>query len=120
VWYRRAVEQYFVEEQSFVYSVPFSSTNFNDTLVTASHAIFHTEGSKSAPAAVVGFQFQHSALHTLFKNITSTVCWHPIIFLLTFNVINFSSAPIAKGLAPEMMLIVSYSTTMDSLWSDRK
>lgn len=40
--------------------------------MTASHAIFHTEGGKSAPAAVVGFQFQHSALFTLFKNITGT------------------------------------------------
>lgn len=44
----------------------------NDTvLVTASHAVFHTDGGRSAPAAVVGFQFQHTALYTLFKNITS-------------------------------------------------
>lgn len=44
-----------------------------DTLVTATHAIFHTEEKKSAPVAVVGFQFQHSAMYTLFKNITSNV-----------------------------------------------
>ncbi|XP_055843710.1 voltage-dependent calcium channel subunit alpha-2/delta-3 isoform X3 [Episyrphus balteatus] len=73
VWYKRAVEQHFVREESFVYSVPFDSGETNaETIVTASHAIFHTEGGKSAPAAVVGFQFQHKALFTLFKNITGT------------------------------------------------
>lgn len=49
----------------------------NDTLVTASHAIYHSEerqGQKSsAPAAVVGMQFRHSALAQLFRNITSYV-----------------------------------------------
>lgn len=44
-----------------------------DVVVTASHAIFHTEDKRSAPVAVVGFQFQHSALLTLFKNTTSNV-----------------------------------------------
>ncbi|XP_037905987.1 voltage-dependent calcium channel subunit alpha-2/delta-3 isoform X5 [Hermetia illucens] len=74
VWYKRAVEQHFTEPQSFVYSVPFNmGEDLSDILVTASHAIFHTEGGKSAPAAVVGFQFRHSALVTLFKNITNYV-----------------------------------------------
>lgn len=45
----------------------------NNLLVTASHAIFYSEDKKSAPAAVVGYQFQHSALQALFKNITSNV-----------------------------------------------
>lgn len=45
-----------------------------DVIVTASHAIFHTEDKRSAPVAVVGFQFQHSALLTLIKNTTSNVC----------------------------------------------
>lgn len=71
-WYKRAVEQHFVEPNSFVYSVPFDAANRNDTLVTSSHAIFHKDGSKFAPAAVVGFQFQHSAMYTLFKNITGS------------------------------------------------
>ncbi|XP_026478541.1 voltage-dependent calcium channel subunit alpha-2/delta-3-like [Ctenocephalides felis] len=74
VWYRRAVEQYIIEKQSFVYSVPFDVGDRNDTLVTASHAIYHSEerqGQKSsAPAAVVGMQFRHSALAQLFRNIT--------------------------------------------------
>lgn len=73
IWYKRAVEQHAIEPMSFVYSVPFEAANRNDTLVTASNAIFHTEKGKSAPVAVVGFQFQHSALVTLFKNVTSSV-----------------------------------------------
>ncbi|XP_046388062.1 voltage-dependent calcium channel subunit alpha-2/delta-3 isoform X1 [Ischnura elegans] len=72
VWYKRAVEQHFVDPDSYVYSVPFKGEYKNDSLVTASNAIFHTEGRRSAPAAVVGFQFRHSALYARFKNITST------------------------------------------------
>uniref|UniRef100_A0A182SSK7 Voltage-dependent calcium channel alpha-2/delta subunit conserved region domain-containing protein n=1 Tax=Anopheles maculatus TaxID=74869 RepID=A0A182SSK7_9DIPT len=91
VWYKRAVELYYSnrnrkgtdgengkddsDRNSFVYSVPFDAGNRNDTLVTASHAIFHTDGTREAPVAVVGFQFHHSALYTLFKNITSQ-CGH--------------------------------------------
>jgi voltage-dependent calcium channel alpha-2/delta-3 len=51
--------------------VPFDAGNRNDSLVTGSHALFHKENGKSAPVAVVGFQFQLSAMFTLFKNITS-------------------------------------------------
>ncbi|XP_050073470.1 voltage-dependent calcium channel subunit alpha-2/delta-3 isoform X1 [Anopheles maculipalpis] len=91
VWYKRAVELYYSnrnrkgadgengkddsDRNNFVYSVPFDAGNRNDTLVTASHAIFHTDGTREAPVAVVGFQFHHSALYTLFKNITSQ-CGH--------------------------------------------
>ncbi|XP_046661084.1 voltage-dependent calcium channel subunit alpha-2/delta-3 isoform X3 [Homalodisca vitripennis] len=77
VWYKRAVEQNFDDPERFVYSVPFSSgilgsevPDRNETLVTAANAIFVENGDKKAPAAVVGFQFQHSALHNLFINIT--------------------------------------------------
>lgn len=76
IWYKRAVEQHFVEPMSFVYSVPFDSSNRNDTLVTATHAVFHKENGKSAPVAVVGFQFQHSAMVTHFRNITNN-CVEP-------------------------------------------
>lgn len=80
LWYKRAVEQHFIEANSFIYSVPFNAAQFieetNDTLVTASHAVFHTEGGKKTPAAVVGFQFRHSALVALMKNTTST-CTSP-------------------------------------------
>lgn len=72
IWYRRAVEQHFIEQDSFVYAVPFDAANRNDTLVTGSHAVFHKENNKFAPAAVVGFQFQHSAMHALFRNITGS------------------------------------------------
>ncbi|XP_046807641.1 voltage-dependent calcium channel subunit alpha-2/delta-3 isoform X1 [Lucilia cuprina] len=75
IWYKRAVDQHFVREESFVYSVPFDAgETAAETIVTASHAVFHTEGGKSAPAAVVGFQFQHSALLKLFRNITGNAC----------------------------------------------
>lgn len=81
----RAVEQHSVEQQSFVFSVPFDvgdpfdagdMEDKTDTLVTASHAIFINDDVRSAPAAVVGYQFQHSALYNLFKNITSKVSGH--------------------------------------------
>ncbi|XP_062542723.1 voltage-dependent calcium channel subunit alpha-2/delta-3 isoform X3 [Armigeres subalbatus] len=86
IWYKRAVELYYNnknkrspddnskdddDKNSYVYSVPFDAGNRNDTLVTASSAIFHTDGGKETPVAVVGFQFHHSAMYTLFKNITS-------------------------------------------------
>lgn len=45
----------------------------SNLLVTASHAVFHKEDNKEAPVAVVGYQFQHSALHGLFRNITTNV-----------------------------------------------
>jgi hypothetical protein len=47
----------------------------NDTVVTASHAIFShkSQPENKYPVAVVGFQFRHMSLHALFKNITSTV-----------------------------------------------
>ncbi|XP_047117429.1 voltage-dependent calcium channel subunit alpha-2/delta-3 isoform X2 [Schistocerca piceifrons] len=70
VWYKRAVEHHYENSKSFVYSVPFDAGEKNGSLVTASHAIFHSKDRLSAPAAVVGFQFQHSALSTLFRNIT--------------------------------------------------
>ncbi len=73
VWYTRAVEQHAVEQQSFVFSVPFNVDDADNALVTASHAIFLSEDGRSAPAGVVGYQFQHSALYKLFKNITSKV-----------------------------------------------
>jgi len=40
VWYKRAVEQYYVGPESFVFSVPIEDGANNATLVTASRAIF--------------------------------------------------------------------------------
>lgn len=70
IWYKRAVEQYYVNNLSFVYSVPFDVGFSNDTLVTASRAVFI---QNKAPAAVVGYQFRHSAMSTLFFNTVSSV-----------------------------------------------
>lgn len=75
-WYKRAVDQHTVEQDSFVYSVPFDSGysgRANSTLVTASHAIFVEHRGHKAPAAVVGLQFQHESLAKHFINITSAV-----------------------------------------------
>ncbi|KAG9433939.1 voltage-dependent calcium channel subunit alpha-2/delta-3 precursor [Apis mellifera carnica] len=70
VWYKRAVEQYYVQPESFVFSVPIDEGADNTTLVTASRAIFIDTERAKAPVAVVGFQFQHTALQGLFQNIT--------------------------------------------------
>ncbi|XP_043672455.1 voltage-dependent calcium channel subunit alpha-2/delta-3 isoform X1 [Vespula pensylvanica] len=71
VWYKRAVEQHYVQPESFVFSVPIDDEGAdNTTLVTASRAIFIGNGKTKAPVAVVGFQFQHTALQGLFQNIT--------------------------------------------------
>jgi len=42
-------------------------------LVTASQAVFVTSNKKKGAAAVVGYQFRHSALQELFSNITKQV-----------------------------------------------
>ncbi|KAL0134731.1 hypothetical protein PUN28_001482 [Cardiocondyla obscurior] len=69
VWYKRAVEQYYIDPDSFVFSVPIEDeSEDNSTLiVTASRAVFI---KKKAPAVVVGFQFEHTALQALLQNIT--------------------------------------------------
>ena len=46
----------------------------NESLVTASHAIFVEKDGYRAPAAVVGLQYKNSALRETFFNITSGVC----------------------------------------------
>ncbi|XP_077294505.1 voltage-dependent calcium channel subunit alpha-2/delta-3-like [Arctopsyche grandis] len=78
IWYKRAVEQHVVDPQSYVYSVDLDAGEIIDEkgpvpFVLASHAIFRTEDQLAAPIAVVGYQFHHSSLHSLFHNITS-VC----------------------------------------------
>lgn len=41
VWYKRAIEQYYVDPDSFVFSVPIEDEGAdNTTLVTASRAVF--------------------------------------------------------------------------------
>lgn len=78
-WYKSAVLQHFIDEHSFVYSVPHiedAVRNENDTeadiKVTASMAIFPRDGGKKAPACVVGFQFSHQLMMDSFNEITST------------------------------------------------
>lgn len=45
----------------------------NESVVTASHAIFVEKGGYKAPAAVVGLQYKNSAFRETFFNITSGV-----------------------------------------------
>ena len=73
MWYKRAVDQYNIEPESFVFSVPFDAASSSRPLVTATHAVFVEHKGHRAPAAVVGLQFQHSTLASHFQNITSTV-----------------------------------------------
>ncbi|XP_049879858.1 voltage-dependent calcium channel subunit alpha-2/delta-3 isoform X3 [Pectinophora gossypiella] len=79
VWYRRAVEQHYVDPLSYVYSADLNTDKFplnvSAAMVTASHAVFHGDGHRKAPAAVVGFQFKHERLREWFENITSS-CEH--------------------------------------------
>ncbi|XP_050666417.1 voltage-dependent calcium channel subunit alpha-2/delta-3 isoform X8 [Leptidea sinapis] len=79
VWYRRAIEQHYIDPLSYVYSVEMSTDKFplnvTSAVVTASHAVFHSDGHRKAPAAVVGFQFRHERLSEWFENITSS-CEH--------------------------------------------
>nr|CAD7588141.1 unnamed protein product [Timema genevievae] len=72
VWYKRAVDHYSIEPDSFVFSVPFDAGAHGKPLVTATHAVFVDHKGHRAPAAVVGLQFQHSTLAAHFLNITST------------------------------------------------
>ncbi|KAJ9576005.1 hypothetical protein L9F63_007105, partial [Diploptera punctata] len=71
VWYKRAVDQYNIEPESFVFSVPFDAASSSRPLVTATHAVFVEHKGHRAPAAVVGLQFQHATLASHFQNITS-------------------------------------------------
>lgn len=77
VWYRRAVEQHYVDPLSYVYSTELNTEKFplnvSLAMVTAAHAVFHGDGHRKAPAAVVGFQFKHDRLAEWFSNITSSV-----------------------------------------------
>ena len=96
MWYKRAVEQHYVQPGSFVFSIPIDDDGANnETLVTASRAVFvgrltdqtlvdalelfsgfdgdfvflPGNDSMRAPAAVVGFQMTHTAFQGLFKKI---------------------------------------------------
>jgi len=56
--------------------------DIKSTLVTASQAVFvmSKENKKKAAAAVVGYQFRHSALQELFTNITRQVNFMKMYF----------------------------------------
>lgn len=71
------MEQHYIDPLSYVYSVDLNTDKFplnvNTAMITAAHAVFHGDGHKKAPAAVVGYQFKHERLQEWFENITSSV-----------------------------------------------
>merc|ERR1719429_551198 len=71
VWYKRAVEYHFNNEESFVFSVPFDIGDTRPTLVTATHAIFKEENGQKAPAAVVGVQIDYDKFAKTFMDVTT-------------------------------------------------
>ncbi|KAK6642465.1 hypothetical protein RUM43_003967 [Polyplax serrata] len=72
-WYRMAVLQHQVDEESFAFSVPFKSGEADSVSVVATHAIFHkkTHDGKKGPAAIVGYSFEQSSFYDRFMDITS-------------------------------------------------
>lgn len=74
-WYRSAVLQHKVDNESFIYAVPHDDKDDvkeeGDIKVMASHAIFRMDAGKEAPGCVVGFQFEQQAMYRQFKEITS-------------------------------------------------
>lgn len=78
-WYKSAVLQHGIEENSFVYSVPHyddrksENSSESDIKVTASMAIFPRDGGQEAPSCVVGFQFSHELMYERFMELTSTL-----------------------------------------------
>ena len=72
-WYKSAILQHKIDQQSFVYSVPHESDpkEDGDLKVTASMAIFPRDGGMEAPSCVVGFQFSQELMLDRFMEITS-------------------------------------------------
>ncbi|XP_054278743.1 voltage-dependent calcium channel unc-36-like [Macrosteles quadrilineatus] len=70
-WYRAAVLQHYINDEDFVFSVPFDSGNVDNLTVTASYAIFRRDGGNEAPGSVVGFHLSHSALFDRFRDVTA-------------------------------------------------
>ncbi|CAL8108692.1 unnamed protein product [Orchesella dallaii] len=71
LWYKRAVERYEHDPESFVYTVPFDAGTRNNSKVTATRAIFVKKNGIQAPVAVVGVQFSHAKWTKRFLDITS-------------------------------------------------
>lgn len=84
-WYKSAVLQHKVDNESFVYAVPHDDKDDvkeeGGIKVMASHAIFRMDAGKEAPGCVVGFQFEQKAMYKRFKEIIS----HPHVSQFQFQ-----------------------------------
>lgn len=69
IYYQRAVDQYPVDPNSFVYTI--SSTNPNS--VIASRAVYTTRDGLSAPVAVVGLEFNQRKWASRFFEVANVV-----------------------------------------------
>lgn len=69
------------------FSFFYNPGNYNNSVVTASHAIFVEKDGYRAPVAVVGLQYKSSNLRENFFNITSSVMLYDFFYrmrLITF------------------------------------
>lgn len=73
IWYKRAVERYLMDPDSFVYSVDFDAGQQDNPVVTATRAVFVNKEGLQAPVAVVGVTYRHKDWAGKFWEITSTV-----------------------------------------------
>ncbi|KAF2904367.1 hypothetical protein ILUMI_01825 [Ignelater luminosus] len=65
IWYKRSIEYNYDSPRSFIYSVPSIQRNISESLITATSSVFAETKGLKAPAAVVGFQFDHSVLNSM-------------------------------------------------------
>ena len=85
MWYKRAVEYYYNNPSSFVFSVPFDIGDTRPALVTATHAIFKEDNGQKAPAAVVGVQIDYDKFEENFMKATTGAEGHGYMVRRTFR-----------------------------------
>lgn len=84
IWYKAAVLQHVVNNESLVIStplpilddiikdVPSVENEDGDITITASHAIFYKDGMYITPASVVGFEYSYEHFYSRFLELTRT------------------------------------------------
>ena len=71
-WYKRAVDYKLINEDAFVYSIPFD-VGEKPTSVTATRALVVGKGNEKAPVAVVGMQIDYDIFYQKFFEETNRV-----------------------------------------------
>ncbi|XP_076250895.1 voltage-dependent calcium channel subunit alpha-2/delta-3-like [Rhynchophorus ferrugineus] len=71
-WYQRSVEENFIDEDMFIFSVPFEISGYeNNTMIRGTKAIFLEKQDLKTPIAVIGLEFNHQAMYKLYNSITT-------------------------------------------------